>query len=803
MFGNYLKVAFRNIRRYKLFSFINIAGLALGMACFLLIVYFVRFERGYDTFHKNHENIYLVVRDNQAADYTESRTNTGAPLGPLLTETIPQIQGAVRFTNFRGELVGSENRQFLERKFFFADESVLEVFDFPLLLGSPASALRDPFSVLLTERTAKKYFGDGDPLDKILKYNFNGRIQDFRVTGILKKLPLQSHLDFDFLASYQSLPPLVGDWFMTNHWDSPTWNYVLLAPGASVHEVNGLLSSVTQEHVDRTSFMEIDHHLLALQDVYFDSPGPMPGPRGDVSFLNILTIIALFILLIACFNFMNLSTSRSGARAGEIGLRKVVGARRGQLISQFVGESVLLSVLGLVLALGLVQLLLPAFNAFVGKDLNINYFGDAPFLLIMVVTAAAVGVLAGSYPAFVLSAFKPMSVIRGKASGGKSGAPVVRKALVIGQFAISIGLIVTVTFIVKQVRFLKGMEIGFDKENVINIPIRDSGVKERFELLKSRWLQNPGVLAVTATSMEPGVGSPNGINMKARNADDLNMTIVYVERDYARTLGLDIAAGRDFSADISTDAVSGLLVNETFVDKLGWTLGNAVGEPVELYFKEEGRTIPLYQTTVVGVLKNFHFRDVMTDMQPILLKIEPRRFRHVLLRIGGGEVPETLEFLKRIWNEFQFSQPFEFTFLADDMNVVFRTIENFGAVIRNAAVLAVLIACLGLFGLASYSIDRRTKEIGIRKILGASSRGLVGLITKEFLLLVAAANFIAWPVTYFYIGGMLRDFPYRTGMSPWVFVLSGTLALVIAVLTVIVLSVRAALANPVDTLRYE
>ncbi len=803
MIKNYLKVALRNIRKYKMFSIINIAGLALGLSCFLLITYFIRFERGYDTFHGNHKDIYLVVRDNQAADYSESRTNTGAPLAPLLLQNIPQIRDAVRFTCFRGELVSHGVRQFVEEKFFFADASVLDVFDFPLVQGDVSTALREPFSVLLTETTARKYFGSEDPLDQILLYHFGGRAENFRVTGVLKDLPLQSHLDFEFLASYESLPPLVGDWFMTNHWDSPTWNYLLLSSGASLPDVEMLLSEVSQKHIDKRSFAAIDHHLLALEDVYFKSPGPMPGPRGNTAFLVTLSIIGLSILLIACFNFMNLSTSRSGSRAGEIGLRKVVGARKDQLVAQFIGESILHSFLALVLALALVQLILPAFNAFVGKPLSIHYLKDMTFLVIMILTAAAVGGLAGSYPALVLSAFRPVAVIRGKAERGKTGAALVRKILVAGQFAISIGLMVSVAFIVKQVRFLKGMEVGFQKENVITIPIRSNDVRERFELLKSRWLQNPEVLAVTATSMKPGVESPNGINMTARGAEDLDMTIIYVEHDYGRTLGLDIAAGRDFSKDISTDATQGLLINRSLLEKLGWGLADAVGEPVELYFKEGGKIIPVYQTTVTGVVEDFHFRDLMTSLQPILIKIEPRRYQHLLIRTRGGNILRTVAFLEKTWSEFRFSQPFEFSFLADDMDAVFRPIENFQTVTQNGAILAIIIACLGLFGLASYSIERRTKEIGVRKVMGASVGGLVGLISREFLGLVAAANVFAWPVAYYVVNRMLQGFPYRTGMSLWIFFAAGFLALLIALMTVGVQSFRAARANPIDTLRYE
>ncbi len=803
MFKNYLMIALRNVRKAKMFSFITVSGLALGMSAFLLIAYFVRFERGYDRFHAKSEDIYLVVRDNRASEYSESRTNTGAPLAPLLLENIPQVREAVRFSLFRGCLVRRGETQFVENKFFFADASALEVFDFPLARGNPSTALREPFSVLLTGETAKKYFGSEDPMNQVLKYNLGGRVRDFLVTGVLEDIPLQSHLDIDFMASYESLPALLGEWFMTSHWDSPTWNYVLLAPGSDLAAVESLLAEVTRRHVDRTSFDEIGHHLLALKDVYFESPGPMPGPRGDTSLLTVLSLVGLFILLIACINFMNLSTSRAGARAGEIGLRKVVGARKGQLVSQFLGESLLHSLLALVLALGLVQVFLPAFNAFVGKPLAIRYLADLPFLAVMVLTAAAVGILAGGYPAFVLSSFRPVAVVRGRVEKGKTGAALVRKILVLGQFAISIGLIVVVAFILKQVRFLKGMEVGFDKENIITIPIRDQDVRDRFDLLKSRWLQNPGVRAVTATSMVPGVGYPNGISMKARDADDLEMTIVYVESDYARTLGLTLAAGRDFSREVATDAVNGLLINRSLLDKLGWSPSEAVGESVELFFKEGGRVVPVYQTRVTGVVEDFQVRDLLTGPQPLLFKIDPRRYANILIRTGGQEPREILADVRKTWEDFRFNQPFEFTFLADDIEAVLRPIENFGGVTRNSALLAVLIACLGLFGLSSHTIERRTKEIGIRKVLGASARGLIGLVTRDFLLLVAGANAVAWPVAYYYVGLFLRNFPYRTGLSPWVFLMAGVLALVVALLTVIVQAARAALANPVESLRYE
>lgn len=800
MLRNYLKVAFRNITKHKAYSLINILGLALGMACFLLIIFFIRFEISTDNFHKNRKNIYQVVRINNSRDYTERKGITGAPLAPLLLENFSAITHAVRFTNFRSELVSHGEKRFAERRFFFADAAVFDVFTFPLLQGNSRTALQEPFSVVVTAETARKYFGDEDPINKILNYNLGGQKFDFQVTGVLAPIPLNSHIQFDFLASYTSFPSIVGEYFMTKHWDSPTWTYIQLSEGTKAEELDRLLPAFTEKHVDRWSFLSISHKLLPLQDIYFHSPGPSIGERGNTQFLFVLIAISLFILLIACINFMNLATARSGSRAKEIGIRKVIGAQRGQLVRQFIGESVCCSFMALILAVILVELFLPAFSHVVGKRLSINYIQNMGYIAVLFVTAIVVGVLSGSYPAFFLSSFKPVTVFK-ETLKARGLAVFVRKALVVGQFVISITLITSIILIARQIHFMRNMELGFNKNSVITIPIRDRAVRQRYELLKNKWLQNSNILAVTASSMEPGVTSQNGININTTGVEDMEAGIIYVDCDYVRTLEIDLARGRDFTQSISSDAEGALLMNRAMVERLGWQDG--VGEQAELFFKEGGKKIPMYQTVVVGIVDNFNFRDLTTPMQPVLIKIDPRRYNFIFARVNSNAITGSIDYLKSTWKEFQFDQPFEFTFLAEDMNRVYGRVESFATVARYGTFFAIFIACLGLFGLASFTAEKRTKEIGIRKVLGATAPGLVRLISKEFLALVALANIIAWPVAYYAMNQWLQNFAYRTSIEFWTFLTAAGLAFFIAAFTVSYQAIKAALANPIESLRYE
>jgi hypothetical protein len=415
-------------------------------------------------------------------------------------------------------------------------------------------------------------------------------------------------------------------------------------------------------------------------------------------------------------------------------------------------------------------------------------------------TAIVVGILSGSYPALFLSSFRPAPVLKGEFRGG-AAAVIVRKTLVVGQFAMSIVLIAGSILIMKQMSFVKNRDMGFNKNHLITMPIREREVRNKYDLLKDRWLQSSDVLSVSATSMLPGVGSPNGINISARGVDDLDMPIIYVDHDYVKTLEVPLARGRDFSKEIATDATEALLVDEAALERFGWKDG--LGEQVEMYFKREGGKDPQYMTRVVGILPNFNFRDLTVSLQPMLFKIDPGHFHHILIRINENRVPESIDYVRKVWQEFQFDYPFEFAFLEDEMNNVYRSFENFSSITRYGTLWAILIACLGLFGLASFTVEKRTKEIGIRKVLGASVPRIIRLINTEFFFLVILANIVAWPAAYYAMTRYLRYFAYRTSIGIWIFLLAGGLALLVAVLTVSYQAAKAALANPVDSLKYE
>jgi putative ABC transport system permease protein len=800
MFRSYLKVAWRNIVRHKGYSAINIFGLAVGMACFLLLVLYIQFERSYDVFHKNRREVYLVVFDNKSADYIEHKPITGAPLAPLLLQQFPAIEYAVRLTCFEGDTVGRGEKQFTENRFVFADDSIFRVFSFPLKSGNESTALRNPFSVVLTPEAVKKYFASENPLGKVLTYVFQGRKFDFTVSGVLEPIPANSHLQFDFLASFQSLRSIIkNDWFFTNHWDSPTWTYVKLKSGARVKDVNQLMPSFCGRFVDKRSFQAVNCRLMPLLDVYFQS-GRVIGVTGSVDLLRILALIALLILLIACVNYTNLATARSELLTREIGMRKTCGAGRGQLVTQFLSESLTFSFLALLLSAVLFELFLPTFSSLIGKPLPIHLFSNWRSLAITILCAFIVGLLAGIYPALFLSRRPPHLIL--KAAAGKSGAGgSLRKTLVVGQFTVSIVFIIAVLLMFKQMRFMHNLDIGFDKNQVMVLPIRDSTILNKFDLLKNRWQQHAAVLGVTAASLEPGCGSQNGINLNARANKDVEIGIIYVDYDFVKTMRIQMLKGRDFSGEIRSDAGSALLLNKEALNKLNWQSG--IGEPVEAFFKENGTIEPVFQATVVGVVKNFNFRELTCPFQPILIKIARERCAYIMIRLDGMRAREGIAYIRKTWTDFHFNQPFEFTFLDSDMEAVYRSTNNASTIVWYSTLLAIIIACLGLFGLASFTTERRTKEIGIRKVLGDSLLGISRLLCTEFLELVLLANLIAWPLAYYFVSDWLQSYAFHTTVSIDMFIVAALLTLLVTLLTVGGKSVRAARANPVDSLRHE
>ncbi|MFQ5569488.1 MAG: ABC transporter permease [Rhodothermales bacterium] len=801
MLTNYLKIALRNLRKHTGYSFINISGLAVGIACCVLIALYIQDERGYDRFHENADAIYRVVRERLVSENEWGRkAATPWKLGPLLQADFPQIQKTVRIAS-QERMVRYEAAQHTEERFFLADSVFFDVFTFPLVQGDPGTVLREPFSVVLTETTARKYFGEENPVGKVLTIDNE---YDFTVTGVARDVPPRSHFHFDFLASLHSAETMyAGNSELFESWGAIwLYTYLLLDKSTDPAALYAQFDDFIRRHAaDVYQPGQLRLPLQPLTDIHLHSnyDGEIEA-NGDATTLSLFALIAVFILCIACINFMNLATARSAWRAREISVRKVVGAHRLNLVGQFLGESILLSLLALVLAVMLVEMLLPLFNDVTGKALSIDYAGNLLFLGVLVGAALLVGLAAGSYPAFYLSAFRPVAVLKGNAAaGGQRGAARLRRGLVVFQFAITIVLLIATAVVYRQLQYVQHKKLGFDKEHLIMVYLNHDRAQSDYALFKEAFAQHPGVTRIAAASNAP----PDGLNTWGiaweGKPDNLQTSIrvMAVDYDFVETLGLELAEGRSFSETFPTDAQEAFLVNEAAVRQFGFE--ESIGQPLDFsvgsYFHKAG--------TIIGVVKDFHLASLHEEIHPVMLNIHPRWYDQLLVRIRPGAAREVLAFLEQQWTARAPEWPFEYAFLDTRLDALYRAEQRLRTAFGYFAGLAVLIACLGLFGLAAYSAEQRTKEIGIRKVFGAPVPGIVALLSIDFLKLVAVAFIVAVPVTYFAMQRWLESFAYRITIGPWVFVAAGLLALGIALLTVSYQSIKAALADPIQSLRYE
>jgi putative ABC transport system permease protein len=789
VFRNYLKIALRSLVKFKLYSAINILGLSVGLACCILISMFVKDELSFDKFHKNAASIYRVFVEFAGETRNDRFAGTQAPLAPALLAEFPEIVRAVRFADRYEELVSYKDRQFWEKGVMLADPSVFESFSFPLIKGDPRTALNDPSSIVLTERMARKYFGDEDPLGKVIRIG-DESAQYYEISGILKDIPPNSQLQFDFLISFANQRGNIG-W---TQWNYTT--YVQLRPPASAGELERKLPDLVGKYMGAQARARSMLRLQPLTRVHLHSNlrGDLPTNR-DLSHLYLFTAIALLILLLACVNFINLVTARSAIREKEVGLRKVVGANRRQLVFQFLGEALLLSFLAFLLSLPLAQLLLPAFNGLSGKAMTFGLLMDIRFIAVLAGMMLLVGALSGGYPAFVISRFRPAAILRKGAGDGSAVHPsVLRKILVVAQFVVSAVFLVSTLVMQRQMDYIKRKNLGYDKEHLVVLPIYYRDVRPKVELLKAEIAKGPLIIGATLTSYLPS--KPN-YHQNAwweglpENGQNVYFNWIPVDEDFIKTLGLKLTAGRDFSRDIPTDQSGAYILNEAARRMIGWD------NPIGKSFKIVGRG------TVIGVIEDFHYQSLHQQIEPLALAIYRNACTYLLVRIRALEIPQSLRFLKEKWQEIYPAAPFEYSFFDEDFARVYRNETRLTTTFNYVSGLAMLIACLGLFGLASFTTLRRAKEIGIRKVLGASVQGITLLLSKEFIGLVLLANLIAWPIVYFSLNAWLRKFAYRTNMGIWIFAAAGLLSLAIALLAVSYQSIKAALTNPGDSLKYE
>ncbi|MCI0693964.1 ABC transporter permease [candidate division KSB1 bacterium] len=783
MLRNYIKIAYRNFRLHKGYAFINVSGLTLGTACFILIILFIQDEWSYDRYHKNANRIYRIESIDPLDPKAVASTRLQAPMAPALVKDFPEVVSAVRLWPKRNVLLNRGNKKFYEDRLLYVDPSIFDVFTFPLSKGDPKVALETPNSIVITETMAKKYFGNEDPMGQMLTVD-NARV--YQVTGVSKDIPRNSHFRFDFLIPFSNVVHVFGN--AVNEWNlvSAFCVYLLLQPNYSPTALAKKLPDFNKRYMAQKQAF----YLKPLTSIHLHSHLPSElEPNSDIRYIYIFSAVALLILFIACINFTNLATARSARRAMEVGMRKVVGAYRWQLIGQFLSEAILLSFIALLLAVLLVELFLPAFNDLVDKNLSVDYSNIA-VLLGLGGGALLVGLLAGSYPAFFLSAFRPVYALKSATSTGSKSA-MLRKGLVVFQFTISVALIASTFIIYNQMKYIQKKNLGFKKERLLVLKLNDPELKSKSAFVKRELLQIPSVTAATASRGRPGKeGMATEFKVEGLEKP-MWINTFGIDYDFVETYEMEMAEGRNFSEDFVTDREAAFLVNETAVRAFGWT------DPVFRKLEWFGIT-----GEVVGVIRDFHFKSLHEKVEPLVLYVEPKP-SELALKVHTDDIASTLASLKKKWEQLSPDYPFDYFFLDEDFDRLYRAEDRLGKIFGYFAIFTILIASLGLFGLAAFTTEQRTKEIGIRKVMGASIPGIVLLITKNFAVLVFIAISLGTPIAYYGMNQWLQDFAYRIEMGLDTFLLAGIIALVITLITVSYQSLKAALANPVEALRYE
>ena len=798
MFQNYLSVAVRNLRRHPAYSLINVAGLAIGMATCILILMYIQDELSYDRYHPHADRVYRIVDDIESGGQTVQTAGTPSGWGPALKRDFPEIELLVRMRGTGSAwLVDLGNTIYYERKVIWAESDLLNMFSIPLVAGDPGTALAEPYSMVISEDLAFKYFGAEVAIGKVV--NLDNR-WDFTVTGVMKNIQTNSHLRPDMFVSYTTMYAIqswnLDDW----EYHRNLYTYIRLRENVSPGDFEAKLPAFLERHAGdqyREAGISIRPSLQPLVDIHlYSNMESEHEPNGDIRYVALFMAIAFLILIIAGINFINLATARSEMRAREVGVRKVLGANRIQLFRQFLGESVLMAGLAAIVAVILVHLALPAVNEIAGKQLTLP-LSDWMVLAALALGTTVIGMAAGSYPAAYLSGFLPAEVMKGSPESGKKGLGM-RQALVVIQFSMSIFLLVSTAIIYDQLEYIQTKQLGFNKEHVMVVPITGSPQLPNTPVLKQRLSGLPGVVGIATTTGVPGMRvmpilevRPEGM----RPEDHLMIATLHVDENFLDVMNIDLFAGRNFSPDWGTDTTNGILLNETAVRYLGWGApADAIGKQFERL--NEDRTTG----RVIGVVRDFHLRTIHEEIEPALIMTSSYHI-YVLIRIEPEGISETIGRIEEVWRDVDPRFPLDYTFLDEDYDALYRTDRQLGEIFAVFAFLAIFVACLGLLGLASFSIQQRTREIGIRKVVGSSVSGIVILLSKDFMKYVLLANLIAWPLAYFVMSNWLQNYAYTSEIRFEWFLAGGILAMAIAWLTIGAHAVAASRRNPVNALR--
>ena len=805
MFKNIVKIAARHLVRRKTYSLLNIFGLAVGLTCGILVLAYVGYEFSFDGYHRNADRIFRVASKRTSMGTENVFATVPAPTGPTMVADYPEVIGAVRFSPTVRRAFSTGDKVFFQDGVFYADQHVFKIFSFELVKGDPASALEAPFTMVLTEETARKYFGDEDPLGKTVKWDNR---YDYRVTGVVKEPPSNSHFTFSVLASFSTFlkyDPRIGEWgggaFAT---------YIELEesadPKAFAKKLDGFSAKYLAPLV-RDTGVELALFLQPLKTIHLRSKlrGEL-GANGDVRVVGALAAIALIILLVACVNFMNLATARSATRAREVGVRKILGAGRKTLILQFLGESYFHCLIAFLVAVPAARLLLPYFSGLAGRTIPAGLFATPLALGGLAAVFLVVGLAAGSYPALFLSAFRPISVVRGRLARGARG-PRFRSALVVFQFASAAVLIVLTLVILGQMKYMRTKPLGFDKKDLLVLGVQNEEVRRSLEAFKTEVLRIPGVMDAGGSSMVPGEMYLFNVSTfpEGHPRDQaLRMDEFLVDYGFARTLGIEIVKGRAFSKESRSDQMEGVLINETAARRLQWD--DPLGKTIEIRPPFSNEAV---KKKVIGVFRDIHQRSLYAAVEPTVVEyvgtegpIE-NRVRRLSLRLVTEDIRRVTALIEAKWKEMFPDYPYDAFFLGEFYDGRHAAEARLGAIFKAFSLVAVLVGCVGLVGLASYASEQRTREIGIRKVLGSSSGAIVVLLGREFIFLIGVANALAWPIASFLARNWLRGFPYAVEISIGAFIVAAALTLIVASMSVGTRSVMAARANPVDSLRHE
>ena len=808
MVKHYLKIAFRNLARQKWLTVINIAGLSIGLACFTLFMLYAVNEFNFDRFHANKENIYRVYRLSESTQ--EAKVNQSVPLGPAMKQDIPDVENYVRIQEAQNETYVKVNNTVTHVRLSFADQQIFSVFSFKLVAGDRKTALKGLHDIVLTRKTAKKIFGHVDVIGEIIQAKVEDDFIPFTVSSIVEDIPSNSTIQIEALGSYDFLATTKNGKRLVDNWrrQSVCLTYVQLKPGSTLASDFKTLTALRKKYYpDEEAELRklgywtgkgapVRYGLQPLTSLHTDTK--IVGgivPVSDPKNIWIMLGIAFGVLLIACINFTTLAIGRSARRAKEIGIRKVVGSLRRQLVGQFMAEAFLLTILSVALGLGLCYLLLPYFNSLSGKELSFSFAQFPEMYWLLAGLTLIVGLLAGSYPALVLSDFRPLEVLKQKIKIG--GANFFTRSLVTLQFVLSIGLIASTLIIADQLKYMTGKNPGFSKENVVVINATEVDGKNIYPLFKQAVISEPSIAGITSSDL--GIGEGEGFTRGSMDYNGKNMDVFeyFVDHNFIPLMGMQLLRGRNFDPTISSDTINSVIVNEAMVRDFGWTLDNAIGQQLKEYSEQ---MIPV----VIGVVKDFNFR-------PLSIKIEPQMFHQFsnyaphryFVRLKAGDPAKALAAMQRTWNALVTDIPFNYVFLDENIENFYKSEVRWSRIIGWAGGISIFLACLGLLGLAALAAVNRTKEIGVRKVLGASIPDIIGLLSKDFLKLVAIAILIASPLAWYFMSKWLEDFAYRINIGWLVFFIAGLSAVALALVTISLQAIRAAMANPVKSLRTE